>query len=460
MSGTTAPENYVTRTRGGNPDFIFNNEVYCNVLLSNLNSECSRLETFLKIGVFLTEFPINEPIRTYISSLITFLSSPELKEHIHNIDKTQPTQTYKYELSSWMPQHILFMSNDMNISYHFKNRVYYIPHKLRKVFPYQPDSISLPGNTFSNVFKEGTFYDFVKINITLPPDPTETTNTQIPLNDKLEFKEILYYLKSFNNSDTDQFLKDGVNSINNIDFVQLLSDSVDVYNLKDADIVKFIFNELIPDTVISSRIYNLFTSLLYFKGLYVFDYEIVLEFINIINRESNGLEFVGGAVRLDTMTSDSVPGTIPTATTLTTTTLTTPTTTLTTPTTPTTLITPTTPTTLITPTTTLTTPIIPTTTNKKLNTRKAQLTNNGRGRYYIPLNLSSLRKPKTTPLNASKPINYTRLRGNRPIQLPFSEPQLVSAYGGRHKTHKKRRKNTSMTKRHRKSGRSKRRSKK
>jgi hypothetical protein len=285
-------------------NFVENNTptniAYLAVLFDTIESMCASLKTFLAISSFKIngiDYKTNDQTEKYIASLIEFLSSVELKGHLNSIDKTQSVDVYTKELIKWMPNNILYSPADMSTTYKVCTNDYYAPHKITRIFPYQKDIIEISGKPFINNFPEGTFYNLAIQSF--PELVGSMGDTTILINATLGFKDILSYLSKFNNNDVRRFQTEGVTMENKDAFLELLNDGVMLYGLRDSDIVKCIFSELISDVVTANRIYNLFTNLLMFNGLYLYNYDIVLDVIEIMNNESAGLEFLGEVERLD-----------------------------------------------------------------------------------------------------------------------------------------------------------------
>jgi hypothetical protein len=261
------------------------------------------LTTFLSNSSFKinsTDYNADESIIAYINSLIEFLRSDELKTTLNTIDKNKTAKEYTAKLTEWLPQPILFKSSDMSTTYNVITDDYYVPHQISKIFPYQEDTIILSGKTLVNKFTNGSFYDFVITALKLTNLPP--VNARIPLkqtfsfSEQSEFKKVLDYLTKFDIG-AQEILTEGISEKKYEPFGRLLVDAISMDIFEDTDIQKCLLLELIGDPITANRIYNLSNNLLMFEGVFIHDYHIYIDLINIMNSEGAGLMFDGGIKR-------------------------------------------------------------------------------------------------------------------------------------------------------------------
>ena len=279
------------------------NKAYLAVVFALLESYSTSLTTFLSNPSFKinsTDYNADESVIAYITSLIEFLSSDELKTTLNTIDTNQSAKEYTTTLTEWLPQPILFKSSDMSTTYNIITDVYYVPHQISKIFPYQEDTIILSGKTLVNKFTNGSFYDFVITALKLTNLPP--INARIPLNqtfsfsERSEFKKVLDYLTKFDIG-AQEILTEGISEATYEPFGRILVDAISMDIFEDTDIQKCLLLELIGDPVTANRIYNLSNNLLMFEGVLIHDYHIYIDLINIMNSETAGLTFDGGIKR-------------------------------------------------------------------------------------------------------------------------------------------------------------------
>ena len=270
------------------------NNQYLSTLFDILGDRSIKLKEVLGhnlIKINNTDYSINDTIKMYLANLIEFLNSDILKTQLELIDKSQDNSEYTLELSKWVPSNIFYSPSEMSTSLH-KSEIYYTPQQVTKIFPYQNNYI----DTFQNDFAEGTFFDFVVHSI--PELNGFAKGPIISINSKLDYTETISYLSEFYQDECNE-LREGINDSNNQMFMDILNRAVLYHEFKDLDIVKIIVKGLIEDDIVAARVFDMLINILVFKGVYIYNYQIILEFINIINNEGAGLEFIGGAQRLD-----------------------------------------------------------------------------------------------------------------------------------------------------------------
>jgi hypothetical protein len=249
------------------------------------------------------DYRINDTLKTYLTQLIDFLNSDVLKMLLESIDKSQEPSEYINELSKWVPSNIFYNPSDMATKLD-KSETYYTPQQITKIFPYQNDSIG----AFKNNFAQDTFFDFVVQSI--PELNGLRSDNMIIINYKSDYTDIISYLSEFYQDECNE-LRKGVNETNNDIFMDLLNRAILYHEFKDLDIVKIIVKGLIEDNLVAARVFDMLINILAFKGIYVYNYKIIIDFINIINNEGGGLEFMD-IERLDNIlfhyeTSDILP---------------------------------------------------------------------------------------------------------------------------------------------------------
>ena len=273
---------------------IQTNEIYLGVLLAQLSETCSNLEQLLntksKLNIKNVKYEIPSKIKEYITNCVYFLKSDNLKKYLNsNIDKTLDSDAYSYKLMLWLPLTLFFKENTEDV---------YIPQKITKLFPYLPETMNINGTVFVNKFDSLTFYDYVikNINANIPME----TNNSIAIKKNITLDTLINNIQKYVSSTA---LKDEIvtminkvvtnndNKDNNV-LIGLLCIVSNEY-ISNSDIVQSLFEDIIVERVDRERVFNLFTNLLLFKGLYVFNYKIIVDFVELINKlgNSNSVEY-------------------------------------------------------------------------------------------------------------------------------------------------------------------------
>jgi len=287
--------------------FIWHNKCNIKNLISGIDIHVSRLENFLKVN----EFKINnvnykcpENVTKYIIDLIDFLKSDNLRNEINRleIDAHLKCTEFNSIISKWIPLDIIFNSDDMDTSVHpEKGEVYYTPKKVEKIFPSFDDDII----GFKNGFIGGNFYDFVinSINESLSDDEKIKDVVFTPKKNH-GFKDVLAFLHKQENQELDENIKTfhgGIHTQNGHKFTNLLDKAI-IYNItNETEMLLELFREIVGENNlhIAHTYYTLLHSLLFFSGNRIYDYNFVVNFVNIIKNEGNGIRFVGGIERLN-----------------------------------------------------------------------------------------------------------------------------------------------------------------
>lgn len=244
---------------------------YLQVLYSIVDDYCKDLDEYLSAS--------SEGDHTKIIAIRDFLRSSEYRKYLDMIDKKQPYYSYMKELSAWLPNQVIYSSDDMKTLFDTdgsSSKTYGL-HSISKVFPMQGDTIEIPGRSFNNIFS------------------TEGSAARIETNPAPKFLNILRVLAGkYKSKEAKQMLEEGGISAKMNDTFEKIIDYMTTIDTEVThhDIIKEMFKEIIPDPISACRVYNLFLLYVTFHGYYVLSYSILEKFVAVLN--ANGGELPGG----------------------------------------------------------------------------------------------------------------------------------------------------------------------
>jgi hypothetical protein len=234
-------------------------DAYIAFLLADVGNYC----------IILREYLSKSGADEKVNEILDFLSSKEYSTYLSQIDKTKSTDLFLKEISQWLPDRVIYRSDDMET---FSDTISesipitYSLHSVKKHFPMQGDTIEILGKRLNNNFYEGD------LTVTINKNP--------------DFKAILSVAAEKYNDITAKRLLDqgGVTEQTRDMFIKMLHElQIKNNTIPFQSILKAIFKEIIPDTIEASRLYNLFSLYVTFHGYHVLDYQVIQKFVSLVN---------------------------------------------------------------------------------------------------------------------------------------------------------------------------------
>lgn len=281
---------------GGSKEYIFQNESNKQNLLNHIDNYIIKINKFsdvLLFNMYGNNVACSDNVKKYIQGLVSYLSG-DCKQAIVNIDTDMEIDVFNKELTKWLPQDILYSSEDMATEIRAATTQYFSPTSVKVIFPYN-----------QNIPNEINYFTAEKISfdrfVTSELEPS--TMSPYTLNDLLTYFEQklinieqpdignVYLLGSDEIEEGLELIRKIKNKPefqNNDDFLILMNHLIDSSFTTEDDLLKAYLMVICGNNEIKA--YTMYTTLLpltYFNGFNIYDYQILSEFVETLGENES-----------------------------------------------------------------------------------------------------------------------------------------------------------------------------